>query len=192
MPAAAHTNREGSLAAFIWRYEARADRAARPQSASISKESIALSRDLRKHGWKFVGPTTVYAFMQAMGLINDHVEDCVIRARVERAQGLPAARALSAISDRRCSYVVACPFALLTAYTGRLARNVGRLREENQGGCITHGARLIPLNGGAGADWRDLCKGGSKLPAEGTSIRARAAAAYDASAASEVSTQARS
>jgi len=37
-------------------------------------------------GWKFVGPTTVYAFMQAMGLINDHVEDCVVRAKVERAR----------------------------------------------------------------------------------------------------------
>jgi DNA-3-methyladenine glycosylase I len=41
---------------------------------------------LKKQGWKFVGPTTVYAFMQAMGLVNDHVEDCVIRAKVERAR----------------------------------------------------------------------------------------------------------
>jgi DNA-3-methyladenine glycosylase I len=57
-----------------------------PQTASTSAASIALSKDLKKQGWKFVGPTTVYAFMQAMGLINDHVEDCVIRAKVERAR----------------------------------------------------------------------------------------------------------
>jgi DNA-3-methyladenine glycosylase I len=77
---------EGSLAAFIWRYEPDAEQRARPQTASTSAESLALSKALKKHGWKFVGPTTVYAFMQAMGLINDHVEDCVIRAKVERAR----------------------------------------------------------------------------------------------------------
>jgi len=78
--------REGSLAAFIWRYEPGIKQLARPQTASTSAESLALSKDLKKQGWKFVGPTTVYAFMQAMGLINDHVEDCVIRAEVERAR----------------------------------------------------------------------------------------------------------
>ena len=78
--------REGSLAAFIWRYEPDAGKLARPQTVSTSAESIALSKDLKKQGWKFVGPTTVYAFMQAMGLLNDHVEDCVIRAKVERAR----------------------------------------------------------------------------------------------------------
>lgn len=78
--------REGSLAAFLWRYEPEAEQLAKPQTASTSAESIALSKDLKKQGWKFVGPTTVYAFMQAMGLINDHVEECVIRARVERAR----------------------------------------------------------------------------------------------------------
>ena len=78
--------REGSLAAFIWRYEPDEKQLAQPQTASTSAESIALSKDLKKQGWKFVGPTTVYAFMQAMGLINDHVEDCVIRAEVERAR----------------------------------------------------------------------------------------------------------
>ena len=77
---------EGSLAAFIWRYEPDAKQLAEPQTASTSAESIALSKDLKKLGWKFVGPTTVYAFMQAMGLINDHVEDCVIRNKVERAR----------------------------------------------------------------------------------------------------------
>jgi DNA-3-methyladenine glycosylase I len=78
--------REGSLAAFIWRYEPDAARLAKPQSASTCAESIALSNDLKKQGWKFVGPTTVYAFMQAMGLINDHAENCVIRPQVERAR----------------------------------------------------------------------------------------------------------
>jgi DNA-3-methyladenine glycosylase I len=78
--------REGSLAAFIWRYEPEAKQLAKPQTASTSAESLALSKDLKKQGWKFVGPTTVYAFMQAMGLVNDHVEDCVIRSKVERAR----------------------------------------------------------------------------------------------------------
>ena len=78
--------REGSLAPFIWRYEPDAGQISKPQTASTSSESIALSKDLKKQGWKFVGPTTVYAFMQAMGLLNDHVEDCVIRAKVERAR----------------------------------------------------------------------------------------------------------
>ena len=78
--------RDGSLAAFIWRYEPHVKQLAKPQTASTSTESIALSKDLKKQGWKFVGPTTVYAFMQAMGLVNDHVEGCVIRAKVERTR----------------------------------------------------------------------------------------------------------
>ena len=78
--------KEGSLAAFIWRYEPDKKQLAEPQTVSTSAESIALSKDLKKLGWKFVGPTTVYAFMQAMGLINDHVADCVIRNKVERAR----------------------------------------------------------------------------------------------------------
>lgn len=78
--------REGSLAAFIWRYEPDIGELAKPQTASTSKASIALSKDLKKQGWKFVGPTTVYAFMQAMGLINDHAEDCIVRAKVDTAR----------------------------------------------------------------------------------------------------------
>jgi len=77
---------EGALATFFWRYEPDPKKLARPQTASTSAESIALSKELKKRGWKFVGPTTVYAFMQAMGLINDHVEKCVIRDKVERAR----------------------------------------------------------------------------------------------------------
>jgi len=78
--------REGSLAAFIWRYEPDKKQLVEPQTASTSEQSLALSKDLKKLGWKFVGPTTVYAFMQAMGLINDHVHDCLIRRKVERAR----------------------------------------------------------------------------------------------------------
>ena len=77
---------EGSLAAYVWRYEPDPAELGPPQSASTSAASIALSKDLKKRGWKFVGPTTVYAFMQAMGLINDHVYGCVTREKVEEAR----------------------------------------------------------------------------------------------------------
>lgn len=77
---------QGSIASFIWQFEPDPKQLGKPQSQSISPESIALSKELKKRGWKFVGPTTVFAFMQAMGLINDHVQDCVIRAKVERAR----------------------------------------------------------------------------------------------------------
>jgi DNA-3-methyladenine glycosylase I len=77
---------EGSLAAFIWRFDADATPLAPPQTVSTSAQSLALSKELKTRGWKFVGPTTVYAFMQAMGLVNDHAEGCVIRAQVVRAR----------------------------------------------------------------------------------------------------------
>lgn len=77
---------EGSLAAFFWRFEPTDKQCETPQTASTSAVSIALSKDLKKRGWKFVGPTTVYAFMQAVGLINDHVEECVIRPKAEKAR----------------------------------------------------------------------------------------------------------
>jgi DNA-3-methyladenine glycosylase I len=76
---------EGSLAAFLWRFEPAPD-SAPPQSRSTSPSSEALSKELRRRGWKFVGPITVYAFMQAMGLINDHAEGCIMRADVERTR----------------------------------------------------------------------------------------------------------
>jgi DNA-3-methyladenine glycosylase I len=74
-----------SLAAYFWQFEPEA--ASRPQvfdEASLkiltqSKESVALSKDLKKRGWQFVGPTTMYAFMQAMGLVNDHEQNCHVR-----------------------------------------------------------------------------------------------------------------
>ena len=76
--------REGSLADFLWRY---ALPAGSPSStAATTNESTALSKALKKDGWKFVGPTTVYAFMQAMGLVNDHVDACVTRAKAEAAR----------------------------------------------------------------------------------------------------------
>jgi len=76
---------EGSLAAFFWRFEPVGEEAV-PQTRSTSAASVLLSKELRKRGWKFVGPTTVYAFMQAMGLINDHAGGCAIRADAERAR----------------------------------------------------------------------------------------------------------
>jgi DNA-3-methyladenine glycosylase I len=82
----------GSLAGFFWSFEPAAeDRPKRltwPALLTLTKTpaSIALSRELRKRGWTFVGPTTAYAFMQAMGLVNDHIEGCAVRERVERAR----------------------------------------------------------------------------------------------------------
>lgn len=77
---------EGSLAAFVWRFEPDESELAKPQTASTSAASVALSKELKRRGWRFVGPTTVYAFMQAMGLVNDHVAECAIRREVELAR----------------------------------------------------------------------------------------------------------
>lgn len=77
---------EGSLAAYVWRFEPRLEDLAAPQTASVSVASIAMSKDLKARGWAFVGPTTVYAFMQATGLINDHAEGCHVRAEAARAR----------------------------------------------------------------------------------------------------------
>jgi DNA-3-methyladenine glycosylase I len=75
----------GSLGAFVWRLEPEAK--SRPvrithetvKAMPTSPASITLSKDLKKRGWTFVGPTTMYAFMQAMGLVNDHLEGCASR-----------------------------------------------------------------------------------------------------------------
>ena len=83
---------EGSLAAFVWRFEPSADdRPPRMTSDALlelsqTDASRALAKELKRRGWSFVGPTTVYAFMQAMGLVNDHLEGCDARARVEAAR----------------------------------------------------------------------------------------------------------
>ena len=79
---------EGSLATFVWRFEppARAARIDRGAVVAHTGESRALARELKRRGWRFVGPTTVYAFMQAMGLVNDHMQGCVAWEEVERAR----------------------------------------------------------------------------------------------------------
>lgn len=79
----------GSLAAYFWRHEVLDPSEAEPQTRSTSPAAITLSKDLKKRGWKFVGPTTVYAFMQAMGLINDHATDCAARIKAARARQAP-------------------------------------------------------------------------------------------------------
>jgi len=82
----------GSLAAYFWRYEpAPGERPKKITWSVLTKmattnESKALAKDLKRRGWSFVGPTTAYAFMQAMGLVNDHIEGCVIRSQVEAAR----------------------------------------------------------------------------------------------------------
>jgi DNA-3-methyladenine glycosylase I len=82
----------GSLAAYFWRWvpgpRERPRRLTHAALAAIpsTAESLALSRDLKKRGWTFVGPTTVYSFMQAMGLVNDHIEGCAVRPRVQAAR----------------------------------------------------------------------------------------------------------
>lgn len=83
---------QGSLAAYFWSWEPTAS--SRPKkishaalkNMSTTEQSIALSKDLKKRGWTFVGPTTSYAFMQAMGLVNDHIQECHVRADIERAR----------------------------------------------------------------------------------------------------------
>ncbi len=80
----------GSLAAYFWAHEPKPE----DRPAKITRETIPgktelstkISKDLKKRGWSFVGPTTIYAFMQAMGLVNDHVEGCFCRELVEKAR----------------------------------------------------------------------------------------------------------
>jgi DNA-3-methyladenine glycosylase I len=81
---------EGSLAHYLWSFEP-ADRTGRLDRATLAQlshtdESRALAKDLKRRGWRFVGPTTVYAFMQAMGLVNDHLHGCAARPRAHAAR----------------------------------------------------------------------------------------------------------
>jgi DNA-3-methyladenine glycosylase I len=82
----------GSIAAWAWRFEpSPRERPARVTAAwlratTTTPASTALSKELRRRGFTFVGPTTMYAFMQAVGLVDDHLDGCVARARVERAR----------------------------------------------------------------------------------------------------------
>jgi DNA-3-methyladenine glycosylase I len=90
--AAALRDEFGSLAAYFWRWEpeprSRPRRMTRDALMQLARtpESVALSKDLKRRGWTFVGPTTVYAFMQAMGLVNDHLDGCASRRAVEDAR----------------------------------------------------------------------------------------------------------
>jgi DNA-3-methyladenine glycosylase I len=80
---------EGSLAAYVWRFEpSRRPRRAlsRGDVPAQTPESLAMAKDLKRRGWRFVGPTTVYAFMQAMGLVNDHLSGCAAGAEATRAR----------------------------------------------------------------------------------------------------------
>jgi DNA-3-methyladenine glycosylase I len=105
----------GSLAAFFWSFEpVPADRPRRLtwpvlRRMATTPASTALSRELKKRGWTFVGPTTAYAFMQAMGLVNDHVEGCSVRERAEKARArfrrpMPSPAARRAGETRRSDF----------------------------------------------------------------------------------------
>ena len=80
----------GTLAAYFWQFEPTPqERPRKITFANVGKlattpSSVRLSTELRKRGWKFVGPTTAYAFMQAMGLVNDHLENCWVREQALR------------------------------------------------------------------------------------------------------------
>lgn len=97
----------GSLATYAWSWEPPLRE--RPERVSFAAlkampstpTSTALSKDLKRRGWSFVGPTTIYAFMQAMGLVNDHIDGCFVRSAVERARrALPRARAAATVGRR--------------------------------------------------------------------------------------------
>jgi DNA-3-methyladenine glycosylase I len=81
---------EGSLAHYVWRFEPR-QRRGKLTRAGLAKlaqtpESEGLAKDLKRRGWRFVGPTTVYAFMQAMGLVNDHLDGCAAGTKADMAR----------------------------------------------------------------------------------------------------------
>lgn len=78
----------GTLAKFFWQYEPDKSPAVRKQTQIVSKsdESTALSKELKRRGWSFVGPTTCYALMQAMGMVNDHLKSCDAWSKVDTAR----------------------------------------------------------------------------------------------------------
>jgi DNA-3-methyladenine glycosylase I len=84
----------GSMAAFFWRFRPEAHEAprARDEWVAMSPESKAMARELKKRGFRFVGPTTAYSLMQAAGIVNDHAEGCCVRGAVEVEQLREAAR----------------------------------------------------------------------------------------------------
>ena len=82
----------GSLATYVWSFEPDGD--ARPErldwatltEVTTNEAATAMSKDLKRRGWSFVGPTTVYSMMESIGLVNDHLSDCALRDEVERAR----------------------------------------------------------------------------------------------------------
>jgi len=78
----------GSFAAYVWKYEPKPRRrlldSAEFAEVGLPAEAVAMSKDLRRRGWAFVGPTTVHSFMQAMGLVNDHIRGCEAGRESER------------------------------------------------------------------------------------------------------------
>ena len=108
----------GSIAAYVWSFEP--DPASRPKRATrdalarpgATEPAKALSKDLKKRGWTFVGPTTVYAFMQAMGLVNDHFDGCWIRGAAtaaRRALSPPAVPSAKGELSRRARTAATTP-----------------------------------------------------------------------------------
>jgi DNA-3-methyladenine glycosylase I len=83
----------GSLAAFFWRFRPLAHEAPRERAdwVALSPESKALAKELKKRGFRFVGPTTAYSLMQAAGIVNDHAAGCCVRDAVETARAEAAA-----------------------------------------------------------------------------------------------------
>jgi DNA-3-methyladenine glycosylase I len=77
---------EGSLAHYAWTFEPARTDERDPGVPAQTVDSKAMAKDLKRRGWRFVGPTTAYAFMQAMGLVNDHLEGCAAHAEVDRAR----------------------------------------------------------------------------------------------------------
>ncbi len=92
----------GSLAAYFWSWEPPRRKAPLPwdtlRNISTTPESVALARDLKRRGWRFIGPTTTYAFMQAMGLVNDHAAGCDAYVRVARS-------AVDLVRPRSCARI---------------------------------------------------------------------------------------
>lgn len=88
-------SREGSLARFVWGFapSSRAPLRRRQDIAAQTAESSAMSKELKRRGWKFVGPTTAYAFFQAMGLVNDHLAGCFRHSEIERIRASSSVRA---------------------------------------------------------------------------------------------------
>src|SRR5690606_7756257 len=79
-------DRHGSLAAWFWRFEPEAGSPGAPRSLTVSPESVAMSKELKKLGWRFVGPTTAFGFTRALGLVNDCAVGCVTGDGVARAR----------------------------------------------------------------------------------------------------------